>query len=140
MCKVTFFLCAMFFGSLIAHQQSVLEQPTLEQLMDSDTIIVHYECKKIDKSKFDKEQWKTIVTKFNALIDLCYATEGKNDPAYQELYQAVEIARPKDDCNQPEGIISNLEIIITSEANLHKNHKVLELFMHRLFLEIQNTD
>lgn len=97
-----------------------IERPTMEQLMDSDTIIISYRLKKIDRNNFDKAHWKISATQVNDLIDLCYATEkGKNDAVFQEIYRILEIIRPKDDEEPHQGIQGNLEVILTSEENLH---------------------
>lgn len=119
--KAAFFIFCTFFGSIAANKQSAVEQPTLEQLMESNTIIITYKYRKSDEKNFDREHWKTAATRFNALIDLCHAVpKGKNDAVFQEIYKILEIVRPKDGAEPQKGLQGNLEIIITSEENLSK--------------------
>ena len=115
-------------ASCIATQNKAADAPSIEQLLNSDTVEISFKCHRdLDKRKVDMEKWLKIATAVDTLIKECYAyPEGKEwDELYKKVFDTVLFVH--NEHSNPAGM--HVDLLVSGQTLkehriiIHQNHE-----------------
>jgi ribosomal protein S18 acetylase RimI-like enzyme len=115
--KLLYILSLVSISCTFFASQQNLEKPTLEQLLNTDTIEISLSCKRdCDKRGVNMESWLNIAKATDTLIDKCYIyPDEKDEELFEEVCNTIRYIRNEQRATHAQGI--NRLLFVAGQTN-----------------------